>query len=561
MDAINLILAILTAKISAVVASIEDFLDPTLKMATKAAPAKTVGDALDAVDDQIAEVKADLSDEISARETADEAIYTELAKKANTDGVIASSEQLLSDEYTLDQVPYIFRPSGGNGADREEDMLVGGSIVWNQLLDNMRRNSTEKGLTFANNNGALTISGTITEAFSYNYVTFTNNNVPFKKDGSKYFLLLNKEIPFAWGISGYGLLIPAGNRAGMWTNNSGGVWTNGLNFKAEVGQTVDIRELKASVFNLTAMFGTEVADAVYAMEQAEAGAGVAYFRKLFPEEYYEYSEPTLKHMEGLSAHVMRDADNNIIANYPLDSSLILRGIPKVDVSGNLYYDGDTYESDGTVTRRYGVVDLGTLSWNYVSSNTMFVSSSIIPMSVASTKKAICQRYTQVNAWVTADVWGSNDNIFTLNASDNRIRIKNTAYTDATAFKEAMSGVMFVYELATTTTESAQPFQNPQIVDASGTEEYVTTSVVPVGHYTKYLDNLKAKIEQLPWNFATLIAPTEVAYTATRNYTAGALFIVDNILYKATANIANGGPITPNTNCTATTLAEVISALS
>lgn len=61
MDAINLILAILTAKISAVVASIEDFLDPTLKMATKAAPAKTVGDALDAVDDQIAEVKEDLS--------------------------------------------------------------------------------------------------------------------------------------------------------------------------------------------------------------------------------------------------------------------------------------------------------------------------------------------------------------------------------------------------------------------------------------------------------------------------------------------------------------------
>lgn len=61
MDAINLILAILTAKISAVGAAIEDFLDPTLKMATKAAPAKTVGDALDAVDGEITEIKEDLS--------------------------------------------------------------------------------------------------------------------------------------------------------------------------------------------------------------------------------------------------------------------------------------------------------------------------------------------------------------------------------------------------------------------------------------------------------------------------------------------------------------------
>jgi hypothetical protein len=61
MDAINLILAILTAKISAVGAAIEDFLDPTLKMATKAAPAKTVGDALDAVDGEITEIKEDFN--------------------------------------------------------------------------------------------------------------------------------------------------------------------------------------------------------------------------------------------------------------------------------------------------------------------------------------------------------------------------------------------------------------------------------------------------------------------------------------------------------------------
>ena len=51
---------------------------------------------------------------------------------------------------------------------------------------------------------------------------------------------------------------------------------------------------------------------------------------------------------------MRDASDNIIGNYALDSDLILRGIPKMDANNKLYYDGDVYESNGTVTRTYGI---------------------------------------------------------------------------------------------------------------------------------------------------------------------------------------------------------------
>lgn len=40
-------------------------------------------------------------------------------------------------------------------------------------------------------------------------------------------------------------------------------------------------------------------------------------------------------------------------SYPLDSSLTLRGFLKLDASYNLYYDGDIYEADGTVTRNFG----------------------------------------------------------------------------------------------------------------------------------------------------------------------------------------------------------------
>jgi hypothetical protein len=145
-------------------------------------------------------------------------------------------------------------------------------------------------------------------------------------------------------------------------------------------------------------------------------------------------------------------------------------------------------------------------------------------------------------------------------ADNVI-VRDDAYADATAFKAAMSGVMLVYELATPTTEEAAPYQHLQQCDPNGTEEFVSTGIVPVGHETRYPENLRAKIEGLPWDFSSLIAPTEKTTTASRNYTAGSLLIMDNTLYKVMANIANGGTITPNTNVTATTLSEILSALA
>ena len=51
-------------------------------------------------------------------------------------------------------------------------------------------------------------------------------------------------------------------------------------------------------------------------------------------------------------------------------------------------------------------------------------------------------------------------------------------------KSAIVGTTMVAKLATPTTETADPYTNPQIVDPSGTEEYVG-SPIPVGHETDY----------------------------------------------------------------------------
>lgn len=49
--------------------------------------------------------------------------------------------------------------------------------------------------------------------------------------------------------------------------------------------------------------------------------------------------------------------------------------------------------------------------------------------------------------------------------------------------------------------------------------------------------------------------------ANANITSGSYFMVGNSLYLATANIANGGAITPGTNCTATNLAAALNAIN
>jgi len=176
-------------------------------------------------------------------------------------------------------------------------------------------------------------------------------------------------------------------------------------------------------------------------------------------------------------------------SYPLDPALELRGIPVLE-NGELKFNGDIYNHDGTVERRYGIVDLGTLTWSASTDNRFVVQS--VSKALGYTN-VICVKYPSV----TPEAMTSGDKCIRGSEANTDILIKDSSFTDAASFKAAMSGVMLVYELATPTTEQADPFQEVQICDASGTEEFVTTSIVPVGHVTKYYDNLRQKLEDLP----------------------------------------------------------------
>lgn len=61
--------------------------------------------------------------------------------------------------------------------------------------------------------------------------------------------------------------------------------------------------------------------------------------------------------------------------------------------------------------------------------------------------------------------------------------------------------------------------------------------------------------------ASMIAAIEHGMAATRNYAAGELMSIGGVLYVVTANIANGGAITPGVNVTPTTMAEQLALLA
>lgn len=219
--------------------------------------------------------------------------------------------------------------------------------------------------------------------------------------------------------------------------------------------------------DLTQMLGASIADYIYSLEQANTGAGVAYFRALFSADYYPYNAGELMSVKA-TAHVTKKAGGAVIQTVALDPNLELRGVPKLDENNKLYYDGDTYSTDGSVSRRYGVVDLGSLNYTYDSSVPRFYTTGItdIIAGVDNEKANIISKFITIRAF---DLYSSPAMDCIALSSGKAISITNSDYTDASAFKSSLSGVYLVYEKATPTSESAQAFTNPIEIDSNGSE--------------------------------------------------------------------------------------------
>lgn len=391
-----------------------------------------------------------------------------------------------------DSAPYTSR-IGRDGLAKME--LVGGTVVWNQLVQNGNfadtSNWTAIGANLSVDGNVATIvassdwgrirSNLINIVNEHKYILFGQ----IKATTSVIRILIadadtnNPVYQYVTSSTDWVdvSIIFAANVAGIKCAHIGASPTPST-FYAKGIQLID----------LTQMFGTTIADYVYSLEQSVVGSGIAWLRSygFFTKDYYEYDAGSLQSV-CTSARKIIDLNGNE-RTYPIDD-VQLRGLFKLDTNNKLYCDGDIYKSSGNVTRKYGIVDLGSLNWNYVTTvqTPCFASLASVFNGKLRSVNIICPLYTP-----KVEFYDSQGNDMCMYIANTSINISNSSYTDAATFKTAMSGVYLVYELATPTTETtetADPYINPQRSIANGTEEFVdglTRDVmVPVGNNSQY----------------------------------------------------------------------------
>lgn len=155
-----------------------------------------------------------------------------------------------------------------------------------------------------------------------------------------------------------------------------------------------------------------------------------------------------------------------------ESILALPELPE----GGLRSAGSAYD-ELTPTKnitRIGVVDLGLLNWTVQTDNIFYATiHGILQNYSANTLlPGYDKRYDIYSSW------GAFDKCYGTRTGYERLYIKDTAYSDAAAFKAAMSGVMLFYELATPT-EVSVPTRNLIYKTYEGGTESVIPSDMPI----------------------------------------------------------------------------------
>ena len=391
------------------------------------------------------------------------------------------------DSNVVNKEPYIKRAVVGTASrigNHLYDKLVGAAVAWNQILPNSIESGTYADVTItANGDGSITLNGTSTGRAM---IKDFSGLVPIV---GHIYLLVNG-LYLTLHSSSWGLSVDrtrAINIAECTQIQSPTADTMRLEIM-QAGYEFNNTVVYPQLIDLTAMFGSTIANYIYNLEQTTTGAGVAWFRNLFPNDYYAYNAGELMSVKA-TAHVMKDANNNVIGNYALDSNLTLNGLFKLDTNNKLYADGDTYESSGLVTRRYMLVNLGTTSWSFLTTaNNVYLFIAEIPNIVSTPASNYIIKAITNNPKISIgaqSTWTSSMyQLSGYNSGANAIlfTFNNDSASDVADF---MNGTYMICEVETPTTEQASPFTNPQVCDENGTEEYTDSRAVaiPVGHET------------------------------------------------------------------------------
>lgn len=560
-----------------------------------------------------------------------------VAQKANIDGsyesmTVGNAEQLVSTVGVEDSAPYTFRTTGGSAdvGDRLNlKKVIGGTVAWNQNLKEV--NSTNWAATAGSTNVSIADGvATVTAGAQYGGLGNTSVNRPTFADGHKMFYsvavklttavanAINVKInvqdqKFAADSTEWQII------SGFFTWDSTKTATfQILDFRASDRDAYQVKE--PMLIDLTAMFGSTIADYAYTLESGTAGAGIAWLKKYgyFTKPYYPYAAASLEsvktsahktigfnqwdeessagywdissgsfvsgsntwrgctnyirclpntgyffHFEytgtaSMGAILFYDGNKNFISSqqsntrenvvttpancyymtfyanmayfdtgicinlhwdgemdgqyapfeqhtYALDD-VELRGVPKLDASNNLYYNGDVYTPDGTVTRNRGRITFdgsSDESWGVqVNSGghylaTLYLTGTIKAWTNDNKIGTLLSNMYPCGSWESVFV---GNPVIGQTGSAIGIGIDSLNITTADAWKTwlASNNLVVEFDLATPTTESADPFTELQICNDFGTEEFVDAATrdfeMPCGSLAVYRPNLRAKLE-------------------------------------------------------------------
>lgn len=347
-------------------------------------------------------------------------------------------------------------PSGAKMASVKQ--IGGKTIVWNQLIDETYGESVTRGnVTIVNNkDGSYTVftNGAATETVTVG-VYFLKEN----RDAGKYYLKGSpsngKEIGYS--LSGTYIWKPEYDKAdyGNGVIIDDNVFLNYsdiVRIKVNEGTVISTPIVfKPQLFNLTKMFGA-----------GNEPSTVEEFEAMFPAEYYPYNEGELM---SVPVNEVTYSDTKTQETFYQIPQAILNlpgyGWSAEDVRNEVNWENRQY------IQRVNAVDLGTLNWTYMAKYTAFMANV---SGKADGQNMLCSMYINYGKALLSSM---PDMYICANSSGEQIFIKNSKYTDADTFKQAMNGVMLYYKFAEPIITDISDivdntFQDPVEVEAGGT---------------------------------------------------------------------------------------------
>lgn len=445
-----------------------------------------------------------------------------------------------------DPSPENVRPiSGWTGANVWDDPKYGGTVAWNQLTRNGNfANGTTNWSVVVGSTGSYSVNdGVLTLVTSQSNPYIIQSIGDYALPNHIYVAMCEaKQLESGSMYFTTQFAAPVNNArytdVNSWVSvvnvfkGRSSIYAKGLVFdphQKAAGDTIFIKNVQ--LFDLTQMFGTAIADQVYAMEQTTPGAGVAWFRNLFPKDYYAYNVGE----ETCVSAVNGDLFTHIPISWQSEAGTV--------------YGGSLDVTTGLLTVTMAEVDLGTLEYN-ANSAYGFQSADALPgfkptADNNSEATAICanRQNTSFNVLYAA---GTNGN-YIAGLPSGKVSISSNIST-AAAFKTAMSGVQLVYELATPQTYQLTPTEVEMLLGDNNVWADTGDSTVT------YRADTKLYIQKIN-------APTDDDMIADAQIASGRYFIVGGNLYRSTTTIPAGDIITPGSNCILTNLADALNALN